>query len=144
MLLERTLVTSLRRWQIFKKIWIANECKFRNRLLFKINIASKLQLSGGAGEEGTMTFDTMLDHQGIPLLRMPTQLHSLSANMWASAWLLALALQLQRMPGGLPKHHAMSLVGGTHFRRCINNVLTCERTMLFFFLQKTPKAFKVY
>uniref|UniRef100_A0A3B4TCA0 Leukocyte cell-derived chemotaxin 1 n=1 Tax=Seriola dumerili TaxID=41447 RepID=A0A3B4TCA0_SERDU len=37
----------------------------RERLLLEINIASKLQRSGGAREEDAVTFDTMLDHQGI-------------------------------------------------------------------------------
>lgn len=39
--------------------------KKNTQLLFKINTASKLQRSGGAREESAMTFDTMLDHQGI-------------------------------------------------------------------------------
>lgn len=35
------------------------------RLLLKNNIALKLQRNEGVQEEGAMTFDTMLDHQGI-------------------------------------------------------------------------------
>lgn len=61
-------------------------------------------------------------HVGPPgnlLLRMPAQLHPLSASVWAYAWLLALALQLQRVPGSLPSHHALSLVGGTHTGCCV-------------------------
>lgn len=75
---------------------------------------------------------------------MPTQLHSLSENMRASAWQLALALQLQTVPGSLPSHYAVSLVGGTHFRCCIRkHTFTCERKIVVVFLlffQKSPKA----
>lgn len=55
---------------------------------------------------------------------MPTQLHSLPESVWASAGLLALALQLQRVPGSLSSHHALSLVGGTHFWSCVKEHTT--------------------
>lgn len=61
---------------------------------------------------------------GDLLLRMPTQLHSLPESVWASAGLLALALQLQRVPGSLSSHHALSLVGGTHFWSCVKEHTT--------------------
>lgn len=49
-------------WKTFE---LQMSINLEKALLFKINTASKPQRSGGAGEEGAMTFDTMLDHQGI-------------------------------------------------------------------------------
>ena len=51
---------------------------------------------------------------------MPAQLHPLPARVRAPAWLLALALQLRRLPRGVPRDTALSLVGGAHAGRRVS------------------------
>ena len=125
-----------------KNIWLANECKFRRKKKKKKKKRSSpkknlhcfqtaAQRSGRRGRR-----HDLWHHVGPPgdlLLRMPAQLHSLPENLRASARLLALALQLQRVPGSLPRHHALSLVGGTHFGCCVRNHATFVRNHIFFF-----------
>lgn len=85
-------------------------------LSFKTNIASKFAAQQRGRRERRRDLWRHAGPSGDLLLRMPTQLHSLSENMRAPAWLLALALQLQELPGSLPSHYAVSLVGGAHVR----------------------------
>lgn len=116
-------------------------------LSFKTNTASKFAAQQRGWREWRRDLWRHAGPSGDLLLRMPTQLHSLSENMRAPAWLLALALQLQELPGSLPSHYAVSLVGGAHVRYHIRKhfegvgksffLLVC---FCLFSFRRTPKV----
>lgn len=121
-------IPSLRGWEDFKAIWIANMygfkrwsewgkkcCSCEKYVLF-VHAARR---RGPRGER-----HDLWQHAGPPgnlLLWMPAQLHSLSASVRTYTWLLALALQLQRVPGSLSSYHALSLVGGSNNGCCLTH-----------------------
>lgn len=116
-------------------------------LSFKTNTASKFAAQQRGWREWRRDLWRHAGPSGDLLLRMPTQLHSLSENMRAPAWLLALALQLQELPGSLPSHYAVSLVGGAHVRyhirkhfEGVGKSFFCLSVSVFFPFEGPPRS----
>lgn len=69
---------------------------------------------GPGGRAGLYEHRPHAGPPGCVLQRVPPQLHPLPEDLRAAGGLPPLALPLPGLQGGLPGHHAVQLVGGTH------------------------------
>lgn len=95
---------------------------------------SAAQFKAKASELITLTFcvsatgrwrDGFWPHAGPPgrvLHRVQAKLHAVPEDLWASAGLLPVAIQLPGLPHHLPHHHALQLVGRSHHGRCVREL----------------------
>lgn len=111
-----------------------NKKKKRKVLLFQINIAFQKNAAARRGRRRRR--HDLRHHVGPPgdlLRRVPAQLHPLSEDLRAAAWLLAVAVPPPRLPGSVPSHNAVPLVASSHPRHRVRNRTRLVRDRSFFF-----------